>query len=159
MQKKFSELKSQLELKSYDLSLFQGRAEQSEHHKVRSCCLSQRTGTHAKHMWVFSQSNISVLPSLVGYRGQLAEVVATMTAELENEQAELVKKEEEHNECVKTAATLSETISNYGRDRESRLLALEKEIKSLKKEVASVSKEFKVSDQQPLVYRCYVYML
>lgn len=113
----------------------------------------------SKHMWVFSQSNFSVIPSLVGYRGQLAEVVATMTAELENEQAELVKKEEEHNECVKTAATLSETISNYGRDRESRLLALEKEIKSLKKEVASVSKEFKVSDHQPLVYKCYVHML
>lgn len=33
-QKKFLELKSQLELKTYDLSLFKDRAEQSEHHKV-----------------------------------------------------------------------------------------------------------------------------
>lgn len=33
-QKKFKELKAQLELKSYDLSLFQSRAEQNEHHKV-----------------------------------------------------------------------------------------------------------------------------
>lgn len=83
---------------------------------------------------------------LVGYLGQLAEVVASMTTELETEQAELVKKEEEHNECMKTVSTLSETINNYGRDRENRLLSLEKEIKSLKKEVASVSKEFKVTD-------------
>ncbi|KAG8054309.1 hypothetical protein GUJ93_ZPchr0001g31079 [Zizania palustris] len=34
MQKKFSELKSQFELKSYDLSLFQNRIEQNEHHKL-----------------------------------------------------------------------------------------------------------------------------
>lgn len=81
---------------------------------------------------------------LFGNLGQLAEVVASMTTELETEQAELVKKEEEHKECVNKVSTLSETIKNYGRDRENRLLALEKEIKSLKKEVASVSKEFKV---------------
>ncbi|KAF6164612.1 hypothetical protein GIB67_032840, partial [Kingdonia uniflora] len=34
LQKKFTGLKSQLELKSYDLSLFQSRAEQNEHHKL-----------------------------------------------------------------------------------------------------------------------------
>jgi hypothetical protein len=34
LQKKFTHLKSQLELKTYDLSLFEGRDEQSEHHKV-----------------------------------------------------------------------------------------------------------------------------
>ncbi|KAL5991399.1 hypothetical protein ACLOJK_012307 [Asimina triloba] len=34
LQKKFMDLKSQLELKEYDLSLFQGRAEQNEHHKL-----------------------------------------------------------------------------------------------------------------------------
>ncbi|XP_008800994.2 structural maintenance of chromosomes protein 2-1-like [Phoenix dactylifera] len=34
LQKKYMHLKSQLELKSYDLSLFQSRAEQNEHHKL-----------------------------------------------------------------------------------------------------------------------------
>ncbi|XAR71817.1 hypothetical protein NMG60_11018249 [Bertholletia excelsa] len=34
LQKKFKDLKAQLELKSYDLSLFQNRAEQNEHHKL-----------------------------------------------------------------------------------------------------------------------------
>ncbi|CAJ1978139.1 unnamed protein product [Sphenostylis stenocarpa] len=34
LQKKFLDLKAQLELKSYDLSLFQSRAEQNEHHKL-----------------------------------------------------------------------------------------------------------------------------
>ncbi|XP_062153758.1 structural maintenance of chromosomes protein 2-1 [Alnus glutinosa] len=33
-QKKFMDLKAQLELKSYDLKLFEGRAEQNEHHKL-----------------------------------------------------------------------------------------------------------------------------
>lgn len=34
LQKRYTELKSQFELKSYDLSLFQSRVEQNEHHKV-----------------------------------------------------------------------------------------------------------------------------
>ncbi|MCL7025251.1 hypothetical protein MKW94_019650 [Papaver nudicaule] len=34
LQKKFTDLKTQLELKSYELSLFQSRAEQNEHHKL-----------------------------------------------------------------------------------------------------------------------------
>lgn len=34
LQKKFLDLKSQLELKSYDLSLFKSRAEQNQHHKL-----------------------------------------------------------------------------------------------------------------------------
>lgn len=34
LQRKFADLKAELELKSYDLSLFQSRAEQCEHHKV-----------------------------------------------------------------------------------------------------------------------------
>ncbi|KAI3881242.1 hypothetical protein MKW92_003399 [Papaver armeniacum] len=34
LQKKFMDLKSQLELKTYELSLFQSRAEQNEHHKL-----------------------------------------------------------------------------------------------------------------------------
>ncbi|KAI5671701.1 hypothetical protein M9H77_12065 [Catharanthus roseus] len=34
IQRKFKDLKAQLELKSYDLSLFQKRAEQNEHHKL-----------------------------------------------------------------------------------------------------------------------------
>ncbi|CAD6228646.1 unnamed protein product [Miscanthus lutarioriparius] len=34
LQKRYTELKSQFELKSYDLSLFQSRVEQNEHHKL-----------------------------------------------------------------------------------------------------------------------------
>ncbi|KAI3955504.1 hypothetical protein MKW98_028449 [Papaver atlanticum] len=34
LQKKFMDLKSQLEMKTYELSLFQSRAEQNEHHKL-----------------------------------------------------------------------------------------------------------------------------
>lgn len=88
--------------------------------------------------------SLSAYVTLIGCIEQLAEVVATMTAELDTEQAELVKKETDHKECLNSVSTLSEAINNHGRDRENRLIALEKEIKSLKKELASVSKEFKV---------------
>ncbi|KAF5946861.1 hypothetical protein HYC85_017089 [Camellia sinensis] len=42
LQKKLKDLKAQMELKSYDLSLFQSRAEQNEHHKL--CELVKRIG-------------------------------------------------------------------------------------------------------------------
>jgi structural maintenance of chromosome 2 len=109
LQKKFTHLKSQLELKTYDLSLFEGRAEQSEHHK-------------------------------------LAEAVAALTSELQNENKELVKKDEEHQECLKTVEALKKSLKDHGQDRENRLQALEKEIKSLKKNLTSVSKDFKAQE-------------
>ncbi|CAK9228215.1 unnamed protein product [Sphagnum troendelagicum] len=109
LQKKFTHLKSQLELKTYDLSLFEGRAEQSEHHK-------------------------------------LAEAVAALTSELQNENKELVKKDEEHQECLKTVEALKNSLKNHSQDRENCLQALEKEIKSLKKNLTSVSKDFKAQE-------------
>lgn len=68
LQKKFMDLKSQLELKSYDLSLFQGRAEQNEHHKVFPAmyllCYQVTSFLWAySHLFIFII--LGVLPSLV----------------------------------------------------------------------------------------------
>ncbi|KAG5551429.1 hypothetical protein RHGRI_009747 [Rhododendron griersonianum] len=43
LDKKFKDLKAQLELKSYDLSLFQSRAEQNEHHKFQMAMFWQQS--------------------------------------------------------------------------------------------------------------------
>jgi structural maintenance of chromosome 2 len=75
---------------------------------------------------------------------QLAEAVAALTSELQNENKELVKKDEERQECLKTVEALKKSLKDHGQDRENRLQALEKEIKSLKKNLTSVSKDFKV---------------
>ncbi|CAK9266166.1 unnamed protein product [Sphagnum jensenii] len=92
LQKKFTLLKSQLELKTYDLSLFEGQAEQSEHHK-------------------------------------LADAVVSLTSEFQNENKELVKKDEEHQEYLKTVEAFKKSLKDHGQDRENQLQALEKEIK------------------------------
>jgi predicted nucleic acid-binding Zn-ribbon protein len=75
---------------------------------------------------------------------QLAEAVVSLTSELQNENKELVKKVEEHQECLKTVEALKKSLKDHGQDQENQLQALEKEIKSLKKHLTSVSKDFKV---------------
>lgn len=72
LQKKFMDLKAQLELKLYDLSLFQGRAEQNEHHKVSSSLFFWAYGAHIYSAISFIGScnhlmynYFLVLPSLV----------------------------------------------------------------------------------------------
>ncbi|CAM6061589.1 unnamed protein product [Sphagnum tenellum] len=116
LQKKFTLLKSQLELKTYDLSLFEGQAEQSEHHKV---------SMPLPNSWL-SQ----LFPS----------------PEFQNENKELVKKDEEHQECLKTVEASKKSLKDHGQDRENQLQALEKAIKSLKKHLTSVSEDFKAQE-------------
>lgn len=64
LQKKFKELKAQLELKSYYLSLFQSRAEQNEHHKVKRMEMEQKDCSHKvdklieRHAWISSEKHL-----------------------------------------------------------------------------------------------------
>ncbi len=71
---------------------------------------------------------------------QLAEAVVSLTSELQNENKELVKKDEEYQECLKTVEALKKSLKDHGQDQENQLQALEKEIKSLKKHLTSVLK-------------------
>ncbi|CAK9868589.1 unnamed protein product [Sphagnum jensenii] len=104
LQKKFTLLKSQLELKTYNLSLFEGQAER----------------------------------------------IVSLTSELQNENKELVKKDEEHQECLKTVEAFKKSLKDHGQGRENRLQALEKEIKSLKEHLTSVSEDFKEADEMTI---------
>ncbi|XP_066310411.1 structural maintenance of chromosomes protein 2-1-like [Miscanthus floridulus] len=116
LQKRYTELKSQFELKSYDLSLFQSRVEQNEHHK-------------------------------------LGELVKKIEQELQESKQELTEKEVHHEKCVSTVSELEKTIKTYGTEREGRLKALEKRIKSIKSEMQSMSKQLKAyeSDRERLI--------
>lgn len=50
----------------------------------------------------------------------------------------------QHEKCVSTVSELEKTIKTYGTEREGRLKALEKRIKSIKSEMQSMSKQLKV---------------
>ncbi|KAI5063026.1 hypothetical protein GOP47_0021573 [Adiantum capillus-veneris] len=109
VQKKYDHLKSQSELKSYDLALFEERAKECEHHK-------------------------------------LTEAVSHLEEELAAAITETKTKEDLHKSCCKKVASLEQAIRDHGRDRESRLLALEKEIKSVKQQLSISGKELKGFD-------------
>lgn len=109
IQKKHDHLKSQLELKSYDLALFEERAKGCEHHK-------------------------------------LSEAVSQLEADLEAAVTEAKVKEDLHKSCSERVATLEQAIKDHGRDRESRLASLEKQIKSIKQQLSVSAKELKGSD-------------
>jgi len=56
----------------------------------------------------------------------------------------LTEREVQHEKCVSTVSELEKTIKTYGTEREGRLKALEKRIKSIKSEMQSMSKQLKV---------------
>jgi len=51
----------------------------------------------------------------------------------------------QYEKCVSMVSELEQTIRTYGTEREGRLKALEKTIKSLKSEMQSMSKQLKVA--------------
>ncbi|KAL6840020.1 hypothetical protein ACP4OV_029830 [Aristida adscensionis] len=116
LQKKYAGLKSDFELKSYDLSLFQKRVEQNEHYK-------------------------------------LGELVKKIEQELQESKTEMTEKQAQYEKCVSAVSELEKTIRTYGSEREGRLKALEKRIKSLKSEMQSMSKQLKAyeSDRERLI--------
>ncbi|RCV28634.1 hypothetical protein SETIT_5G419000v2 [Setaria italica] len=111
LQERYTKLKSQFELKSYDLSLFQKRVEQNEHHK-------------------------------------LGELVKKIEQELQESKQELTEKQVQYEKCVSMVSELEQTIRTYGTEREGRLKALEKMIKSLKSEMQSMSKQLKAYESE-----------
>jgi structural maintenance of chromosome 2 len=135
LQKKYMELKSQFELNSYDLSLFQNRVEQNEHHKVLAYAVDIIP-------YQFSlQMGLTCVMSVF----QLGELVKKLEQELHESKQELSEKKELYEKCVNKVSELEKIIRTYGTEREGRLKALEKNIKSLKSEMQSMSKQLKVT--------------
>jgi hypothetical protein len=75
---------------------------------------------------------------------QLTEAVTQLEADLQAAVAEAEEKEELHVSCCERVANLELAIKDHGRDRESKLLALEKQIKSIKQQLSVSVKELKV---------------
>jgi structural maintenance of chromosome 2 len=134
LQKKYMELKSQFELNSYDLSLFQNRVEQNEHHKVLAYAVDII-------LYQFSLQRLTSVMSVF----QLGELVKKIEQELHESKQELSEKKELCEKCVNKVSELEKIIKTYGTEREGRLKALEKNIKSLKSEMQSMSKQLKVT--------------
>lgn len=68
----------------------------------------------------------------------------------------------QHEKCVSTVSELEKTIKTYGTEREGKLKALEKRIKSIKSEMQSMSKQLKVVyflilATIPGVFYCLIY--
>lgn len=76
---------------------------------------------------------------------QLGELVKKIEQELQGSKQELTEKKVQYEKCVSTVSELEQTIKTYGTEREGRLKALEKTIKSLKSEMQSMSKQLKVA--------------
>ena len=57
----------------------------------------------------------------------------------------MTEKQVQYEKCVSMVSELEQTIRTYGTEREGRLKALEKTIKSLKSEMQSMSKQLKVA--------------
>jgi dynactin complex subunit len=76
---------------------------------------------------------------------QLGELVKKIEQELQDSKQELTEKQVQYEKCVSMVSELEQTIRTYGSEREGRLKALEKTIKSLKSEMQSMSKQLKVA--------------
>ncbi|KAI7750267.1 hypothetical protein M8C21_031841 [Ambrosia artemisiifolia] len=113
LQKKYNDLKKQLALKSNELSLFQSRVEQNEHHKVPP------------------------------YSVLLSETVKKIEQELAEAKSAVSEKDALHKERVTEVATLEKSIYDHANNRERILKDIEKKIKTVKTKMQSASKDLK----------------
>lgn len=151
LEKKFKDLKAQLELKSYDLSLFQSRAEQNEHHKV--LWFSLRQGILKWIFFIAVQLNLYIQSGnvqstivfnyLLGLL-QLGEHVKRIEQELSEAKSAASEKQLLYENCVATVSMLEKSIHEHTNNRDGRLKDLEKRIKAYKAQVQSASKDLKV---------------
>ena len=81
---------------------------------------------------------------------QLSESVTQLAADLQAAVTEAKEKEELHTSCCERVANLEQAIKDHGRDRESKLMALEKQIKSIKQQLSVSAKELKVRSKTHL---------
>ncbi|KAL6613984.1 hypothetical protein ACP70R_036254 [Stipagrostis hirtigluma subsp. patula] len=79
---------------------------------------------------------------------KLGELVKKIEQELQETKQELTEKQAHYEKCVYTVSELEKTIRTYGTEREGRLKALEKKIKSLKSEMQSMSKQLKAYESE-----------
>lgn len=95
-------------------------------------------------VWIPNPFKLSVGSIIFLFAIQLGELVKKLEQELQESKQELKAKQAQYEKSVSTVSELEKTIKTYGSEREGRLKALERKIKSLKSELQSMSKQLKV---------------
>uniref|UniRef100_A0A1D1YJB7 Structural maintenance of chromosomes protein n=1 Tax=Anthurium amnicola TaxID=1678845 RepID=A0A1D1YJB7_9ARAE len=161
LQKKFMELKSQFELKSYDLSLFQSRAEQNEHHKLGEMVrrLEQdldelRLGVKEKETaYENCVSAVLILEKTIKEHGtqrekrlkDLDRTIKTLKGEMQSASKLLKGHENERQRLImEKEAVLQElaSLENQLASLEVQIGVLIEEVNKLKTEVGSIKKDY-----------------
>ncbi|XP_052188076.1 structural maintenance of chromosomes protein 2-1-like [Diospyros lotus] len=147
VQKKFGDLKGQLELKSYDLSLFQSRAEQNEHHKLSELVkrieqelLEAKAAAHEKqHLYEKCVTAVSLLEESIhdhaNNRGKrlkdLEKKIKTIKAQLQSASKELKGHENEKERLLMEMEAVKQECAAL----EVQLVSVQTHINSLTSEV------------------------
>ncbi|XP_020113555.1 structural maintenance of chromosomes protein 2-1-like isoform X2 [Ananas comosus] len=161
LQKNYEKLKSQFELKSYDLSLFQGRAEQNEHHKLgeivgkleqeleEAKLLAKEKQTRYKNCI----STVSALEKAIGEHGNQREFklkdldkrIKSLKSDLQSARKLLKGHESEREKLVMEKDAVNEELAmleNQLAASESQINALSQALDEQKCKVSSIKREY-----------------
>ncbi|XP_057838463.2 structural maintenance of chromosomes protein 2-1 [Cryptomeria japonica] len=175
LQKKFSHLKSQLELKSYDLSLFENRAQQNEHHKLselvagmekelemskiealtkdelHKTCISRVT-TLEKAIKKHSQDRESRLESLDKKIKSVKQQMVSASKELKGHEVEKERLVMEKESVIQEKASLEAQLVSS----ESQIKILADEVDKLSNKVDAIKKDYDQAQEELNVNRAKI---
>ncbi|XP_020571782.1 structural maintenance of chromosomes protein 2-1-like [Phalaenopsis equestris] len=160
LHKKFMHFKSQLELKSYDLSLFQSRAEQNEHHKLGELVKkleqeieeTKQCAEQKQHLLEKQVSNVRELENLIREHvthrermlKELDKRIKVVKADLQSTSKQMKSHENEKERLVlEKDAVLQElaSLETQLSSSEKQIISLTKALDDQKSVVSSIKKE------------------
>ncbi|XP_039125905.1 structural maintenance of chromosomes protein 2-1-like [Dioscorea cayenensis subsp. rotundata] len=161
LQKKFMHLKSQVELKAYDFSLFQRRAEQNEHHKLAELVKKlerdlqeAKAGSEEKQiLYGKCVAQVALLEKGIKEQGSLRETrlkdlekkIKSLKSEIQSASKQLKASENERERLLlEKAADIDELskLENQLASLEGQISALREALNKRKMEVSSLKQEF-----------------
>ncbi|KAJ0988950.1 hypothetical protein J5N97_007306 [Dioscorea zingiberensis] len=167
LQKKFMHLKSQVELKAYDLSLFQSRAEQNEHHKLAELVKKlekdlQEAKTGAKEKQLLHENcvaKVAALEKSIKEQGSLRETrlkdldkkIKSLKLEMQSASKKLkVSENERERLMLEKAADIDELarLENQLESVEGQISVFMEALIKRKNEVSSLKQEFDLAESE-----------
>ncbi|KAL3533993.1 hypothetical protein ACH5RR_007514 [Cinchona calisaya] len=141
LQRKFKDLMTQLELKAYDLSLFQSRAEQNEHHKLGELVkkIEQKLG----------EAKSAVEEKECFHKICVAKVLS-LEKSIQDHAGSREKKLKDLEKNIKEIKAQTQSVSNALKGHENQRERLVMEVEEVKKEQSSL--ENQLSSLKKLIY-------
>ncbi|KAL8096018.1 structural maintenance of chromosomes protein 2-1-like [Apium graveolens] len=153
LQKKFNDLKTQLELKSYDLSLFQSRAEQNEHHKLSEVVKKLEQDLNEAKSSVKEKQQLH--KNCVAQVSQLKKSIQEHVGNREGKLKILEKKIKEIKGQMQSA---SKDLKKHENERERLMMemeavhkeqtSMENQLASLRKQIANLTSEVEINKKR-----------